>query len=204
MAFDKLSICNSALIRTGNNPAAYEGDGSDEWTSASDAYDTMLPVMVQHHDWGFATSIATLNRQGDSVHPDWDDAYYKPAGCLHPQCVWLDDYEAPYQIVDNLILLSASGMTPTCQFVRQPSADQWPDTFVETLRMFIMAACYRGLNEDPREADNLYDRAMKQMAMAASRVSQEQGSRARFRSRLLAARRTSRLGWFDPYLDRAR
>jgi len=195
MSYDKLSICNSALIRTGNTPVAVEGDGSDEWMSASDAYDTMLPVMLQHHDWGFASTITTLNRSGASTHPDYTDAYYKPNGCFHVQIVWLNDTPCPYRIMDNQVLVNANNGVVTAKYIRTPGADQWPDTFVETLRLFVMAALYRGLNEDNGEADKLYDRAMKHMALASSRMSQEDSPRYRVNSRLLAARKIRRLGW---------
>ena len=42
---DKLSVCNNALIATGNSGVTIEADGSDEWTAVSNYYDRALPLV---------------------------------------------------------------------------------------------------------------------------------------------------------------
>lgn len=194
MIFDKLAICNTALIRTGNTPAQFEGDGSDEWLTASDAYDTMLPVILSAHSWGFATPVVTLQRKGDSQHPLYQDAYYKPAGCLHVQAVWLNSSSVPYDIMDNLINLNAQSLSPTCKYVAEPAVDQWPPLFVEALRWQIMALIYSGLNEDSNSSMMADRKAQEILAEARSRTDQEKPAMALVVSRLATARSTRRYG----------
>lgn len=194
--FDKLSTVNTALLRTGNNPAQYEGDGSDEWLSGSDAYDTNLPVVLYHHDWGFASQIEELQRAGDSPLPTYDDEYYKPVDALHIEQVWLNEQPAAYQIVNNRIQINGQGYAPLCRYIAQPTADQFPAQFLEALRLLVMSAIYRGLNEDERAADGAYKMAMDMLAGAKTRADQEVPARSHFQSRLLLARRTRRIRSF--------
>ena len=40
--FDKLTICNQALINTANRPCVVPDDGTDEWVITSSAFDQWL------------------------------------------------------------------------------------------------------------------------------------------------------------------
>lgn len=195
--FDKLSICNTALIRTGNNPAQFEGDGSDEWISASDAYDSELPLLLAEHNWGFALDSAELQREGNSGDPQFTDAFYKPAGNLHVSQVWLAGSPIVYGIHRNLIVCNAGTVTPVAKYVMQPSADQWPQHFLEVLRLRIMSHLYRGLNEDTGEADKVYAGSNAMLELARSRTDAESPGRAMVNSNLLRARRRRRLGGYS-------
>lgn len=203
MAFDKLAICNNALLRTGNNPVAEGGDGSDEWISASDAYDSFLPICLGDHNWGFQRGIVELTRTGDSSHPDFDDRYAKPAQCLHVLNVWVDDVPAPFKIVDNEVNVNGSGYTVKAQYVKEPADEtRWPPKFIEALRLFIMSAILSGLNEDATGAAATYKAAEQMLADARNRSDQEGSVRVYTRSRLVAARRTRKISTYviDPWL----
>ena len=56
----KIDIINRALGRTGDNTVAVANDGSDEWNSASPAYDDALAYMIESHSWGFAMLTIVL------------------------------------------------------------------------------------------------------------------------------------------------
>lgn len=201
--FDKLSICNTALLRTGNTLVAVEGEGTDEWISASDAYDTYLPVVLEGASWNFASEIVTLQRLGDSTHPDYEDMFAKPAGCLYVQMVWVREGRVDYQILGNRIHTTARGYDATCQFIAAPSESEWSQMFAETLRLFVMSALYRGLNEDTTEADKAYQAAYAMLRQASARVAQNAPPRARMNSVLVASRRARRIGSpYDPTLPR--
>ncbi len=192
--YDKLSIINTALIRSGNNPVQFEGDGSAEWICGSDAYETELPLLLADHSWGFATSSAALTRVGESPDPRFSDAYAKPIGCLHLEAVWLAGVNIPYAILSNRIQCTTTGATvlPFAKFVATPPGDAWPPGFIEVLRQRVMSHIYRGLNEDTTEADKVYAASNRTLSEARTRADQESTPRAYTNSRLARARRRRR------------
>ena len=193
---DKLSIINTALIRTGNNQVEIEGEGTPEWIVASDAYETELPLVLAEHNWGMATALATLERMGGSPDEKWLYQYRKPASCLQLISV-LDgsDRPAPFDILDNSVITDL--LVCRAKYVRQPTPEAWPPGFIEVLRMRIMSHIYRGLNEDPVEAQRMMAGAVAKMGEVRSRTDQEKPRRAVMKSRLLRARLYRRNGYYD-------
>jgi len=190
--YDKLSLINSALKRTSNNPVDFEGDDSLEWLVMDDAYETELPLLIERRDWGFASTMAAMTRVGESDDPRFADAYAKPVGCLHLKSVMIHDAPAVYDVIDNKVHCTAGSCAPMARFIRVPSADQWPPTFLETLRLKLMAHAYRGLNEDTGEADRADAKAEAMLGEAATRTGQEKPPKAMVNSKLRAARRIRR------------
>jgi hypothetical protein len=77
---DKLSVCNSALLLTGDNIVAVADDGSDEWNVASEAYETAIGYISESHSWGFAKKVVTLQPSPTApADTDWDTAYPLPS-----------------------------------------------------------------------------------------------------------------------------
>lgn len=190
--YDKLSLINSALKRTSNNPVDFEGDDSPEWLVMDDAYETELPLLIERRDWGFASSMAGLVRVGPSEDPRFADSFAKPVGCLHLKSVTINDVSATYDIINNKVHCSGGAYAPMARFIRIPSADQWPPTFLETLRLKLMAHAYRGLNEDIGEAERIDAKAEAMLSEAATRTGQEKPPKAMVNSKLRAARRIRR------------
>ncbi len=196
MLNDKLSIINTCLIRTGNNQVVTEGEGTPEWIVAGDAYETELPLVLGEHNWGMATAIVALERIGASPHERWTYQYRKPPGCLHLISVLnANDYPVPFDILDNTVVTDAT----VCRgkYVREPAPEAWPAGFIEVLRMRIMSHIYRGLNEDPGEADKMMAKAYAKLDEVRARTDQEKPKRAVVISRLRIARMTRRTPQYD-------
>lgn len=66
---EELSVINSALTCTGENIVGVEGAGSQEWITASDAYETGLSLLIEARSWSFGKTTATLVRTGASPAP---------------------------------------------------------------------------------------------------------------------------------------
>lgn len=194
MAYDKLSIINSALTRTGNNPVAVEGDGSPEWIVAGQAYDDELPLLLYDHSWGFASTIVPLDRIGAAADQRWSDAFRRPTEALHVEAVYsAADIPIDYDVLDNNILANAT--SARAKIIRRPTPESWPEGFVETLRQRIMVHIYRGLNEDPVEATRMAQNAGLALAESRARADQEKPRRARVNSGLVRARYTRKTGY---------
>lgn len=192
MAADKLSIIVDELARTGNNFPSVTDDGSDEWTCCSPAYDAAVAETIEAHSWNFDTQVATLVRQGDSPDDLYVDAFAKPNQCLHLIWVRLNDQTVDYKIINNQVCLTASAGTVRAKYVLDQGAANWPALFVKIIRLYVRAAIYRGLHEDPQQADREEAKAMAALADARTRVDQEAPKRAPFNSRAIAARRVRR------------
>lgn len=200
--YDKLSIINTALLRTGNNIVNFEGDGSDEWNVGSDAYETEVANLMTEHEWRFGTKTASLTRVGDSPDPRFSDAFSKPIGCLHLESVWIASGAIVYEIIDNQICCNAAGygVNPVAKFVPVPPNNQWPPLFIETLRQRVMSHILRGLNEDSDAADRVYRQTELTLQKARNRSDTEVPARTMVVSRMARARRIRRGGYGVPLI----
>lgn len=198
---DKLALINSELAQTGNNLVATADDGSDEWIVCSAAYDNAVASTVESHSWDFDTQVVTLQRAGASPDDLYDDAFAKPSSCLHIVWVRLNDASVDYKIINDQICLTADGGVVTAKYVRDDETKEWPQSFADVIRCLVRAGIYRGLHEDPQQADREEQKAVMKIQDARTRIDQEQPKRAMFNSRAITARRLRRpyshrpLGW---------
>lgn len=96
--WDKLKICNEALVNTGNLTVTDVNGGSDEWRVASSAFDQWLDVQMDERTWNWATVLSDpLQRIGDSRYPGFADVFRKPQNCLFLANVWRADLAALIQ-----------------------------------------------------------------------------------------------------------
>lgn len=207
---DKLGLINDQLALTGNNLCATAEDGSDEWTVCSAAYEQAIEYMFDAHDWKQITTVSTLTASATAPTDDqFDTAYAKPATCVHVIWVRLSDLPVVYQVLNNQIVLNASGgnpvaagTTPGVVTMKYVSADppgsggnaaqQMLRTFMTALGRFVMAGIYRGLHEDIGTARAEEATAKALLQEARTRSDQEQPKRAPFNSRISASRRVRR------------
>lgn len=186
--YDKLSIINDELAVTGNNLVAVADDGSDEWNVCSPAYEAAVQTVSQQHNWNFDTNVVTLNRVGDSPDDMYTDAYAKPNAALALVWVRAGDRPADWKVINNQICLNSNGFTVTCKYVLDQGAANWPPLFVDIIRLHVRAAIYRGLHEDPGQADREEMKAKAALMEARTRVDQDQPKRAAFNSAARTAR----------------
>jgi hypothetical protein len=186
---DKLSIINDVLAETGNNLVAVADDGSDEWTTASPAYDKAVENTLDSRNWQFDKHVATLVRVGASPDDLFNDAMAMPANALHLIWVRVNDQPADYKVIGNQICLNLNNFTATAEFLLDSNATgNWPPLFAEVIRFLVRAAVYRGLHEDPVQGDKEEQKAMLALTIAGTRDAQQNPKRATFNSRAMAAR----------------
>jgi hypothetical protein len=189
---DRLTVINGALIATGNHPVAAEFDGSPEWVVAYSAFERAMPMALARHDWGFATVSAALTRTGTPSIPGWEDEFQRPTAALHLTGVRsAEGYQIAWLPHGDKILTSSGGAA-TAEYVRASAVEGWHPVFTEVMTLFVEAGCYRGLNEDPAEANVRERKAEMMLAEARSRSDQEAPSRVMFVSRLRQARHRPR------------
>lgn len=189
---DKLSICNDALILTGNDTIVTLGDGTDEDRVATTAYDTAVKYALAGHDWNFGTDWVVPTRLGDSDDDYYTDRYQIPLGTLSVVRIEINGTQANYRIVGNEIYITPAGGTIRLLRVVDPGASNWPALFEHAVREFVMAGCYRGLNEDPVEAQRREIAARDYLQEARTRTDQQQRAGAIFVPRARNVRRTRR------------
>lgn len=185
---DKLSVINAALKLSGNEPVT-TNDGSPGWEVASEAYDTELPLLIARRDWGFASTVVPLVAAGSNPSQAFAYAYQRPAQALQV----MDVYEqgiplVAYEMVDNLICCDAP-TSVSAKILRLPAEAAWTVGFAEVLKLKVMAGIYRGLHEDPDEANKRDAYAERVLDEVAARVAQERKGRALMVSRIAERRR---------------
>ncbi len=213
----KIDVMNEALALCGDNLVTTLGDGSDEDTVCSAAYEAGMEYMLDNHDWKQITTVVTLNSTGVApTDSEFDTAFAKPADCVH--IIWVrvnqsggtggSNVPVVYQVLTDQIVVNLFGQAPgvppppgsptpvvTLKYVRAPMGDAGPHmlrTFMTALRQFVMAGIYRGLHKDLAEARIAEQSAMRLLAEARTRSDQEQPKRAIFNFRITASRRIRR------------
>lgn len=197
MQVDKLSIIQNECAVLGENPPATADDGSPEWNVCSPEYEAAIQETIQLHDWKFDTQISALVAAGVPSPDDlYADAMAMPNACL--QIIWVRlvespgaDFPADYKIINNLICLNLDGYSATAKYMVDPQTSgtgNWPPLFTRIIRHRVRAAIYRGLQEDPEQADKEEAKAEMLLQQARTRVDQQEPKRATFNSRAITAR----------------
>lgn len=216
---DKLGSINASLALTGDNLVAAVDDGSDEWNVCSPAYERALGYIIEGHGWGFATQVVVLQPSPTAPQDQaWDTAFPVPNDLLH--IIWLkinsgnpvSSTQAGLTLYDIMgtptgpvIVCNAKGGPPppttpvtpaqvTCKYISSTFADvvNGSPTLVLAMQSFIMSGIYRGLHEDPQEADKMFQAAEMILQKARSRYDMQKPKRSFFNSRMAASRRIRR------------
>jgi len=202
----KLEVINSALSQTGDNLVNVADDGSDEWLTASPAYERALAVVSEDHGWSWLTDVRTL--QPDVNAPDddqYDTAYDLPADLVHLIWVRVADRPTYWDLLNDQLVVNAQGGPPpptppvtpaavTIKGIFSTKSDiaNGTPTVVLALQFFVMSGIYRGLHEDPVEAANTMKLANDILERAKSRHDMQKSKRAMFNSRMTASRNRPR------------
>lgn len=217
---DKLTLINQVLAITGNEQVSVVDDGSEMWTVGSAAWEAALEALFEEHDWNFLTNVQVLQRAGTSADPVYNDAYAKPADCMH--VIWVrlamsigNDAQVQWQILNNQIVLNAAGYGPpvapsaprgvvTLKYISNSNGPEtFTPLFMAALRAFVKSGIYEGLNEDKGSADSEWQKGISLTAQARTRSDQQQGKRRMYNSRMAMSRRVRHpwgrqpLGWTD-------
>ena len=205
---DKLTIINNALIQTGNSPCTF-ADGSDEWIAGANAYDRMLPVVMNRYDWKFLQKIAPLVSAGTSAFPGYSTMLAVPADCLQLIDVW-DAYYASlvlpngfpgnpaiqtrppafdYKIIGGMVHCTPQDQGAIAIYVPTTQPTAASAGFIETLTQEVAALIAVSLNEDMTAAAAARSIAKEELSLARARDTQQEPRRVPFRSRMLEVRR---------------
>ena len=218
MAFviDKLSICNDALLATGNQTVTGIDDGSPEWIAVSNFYDRSLVKVLSKHDWKFALNMALMTRVGSSAYPGYADMYELPPDCLQLRVAYDARDAALIQPFDVRIISETGINLPPMDYriignnvhcicpqgawafyVVNPATDPTNATvgFAETLRLEIEGLLSRGFNEDVEAAAAIKALTKEELTEAREEDSAQENRRIMFRSPMLERRRRRRNFW---------
>lgn len=168
---DKLGIINRAISETGDNPVNVAEDGSDEWNTASPAYDEAIAYMSESHNWGFATKTVTL--QPSNIVPQdtaWDTAYPIPNDCVF--ILWVKINQAlTSQIASTVAALTLYDITDvvgagTCVVINAQGGPPPPPTPVTPAIVTMKYVSNGGALTDSTNGTPTFVRALKKFVMA--------------------------------------
>src|SRR5271166_3218879 len=219
-AIDMLTICNNALLATGNQPVAAIADGSDEWTAVSNFYWRSLPKILVAHDWKFTLAIAEMERVGSSTYPGFEDIYALPPDCLLLRQAYDDREAALIPVVDDWSISQEGINLPpmdyriiggqvhcicpagaSALYVQNPANESgYTVGFSEALTTEIENLLIRGYNEDVDTATKHQALVKEAMTVAREQDSSPEPRRILFRSQMLERRRRrGNIGWWGTY-----
>lgn len=211
---DKVGIINSALSQTGDNLVTVADDGSVEWGACSPAYETGLAYVCESHPWSWLTDMRTLQPAPNAPDDDrFDTAYPLPPDLVHLILVRVADRPTVWGLLNNQLVVNAQGGPPpppagtvppavvTVKGIFSTNSDPTfaTPTVVLVLQMFVMSGIYRSMKKDTAEAARLWSAAMAMLEKAKTRHDQQNPKIRLFRSRIMRARRVSRLGGFGSW-----
>lgn len=192
---DKFTICNRALVATGNNRIETLGEGSDEGLHVEEAFDRAIQYLMAEHQWPFKTTDADLVRTGDSTLDPYEHSFALPQDCWHLRSVKTRQggYDIQYIIHDNEVQSYLdSGIFAV--YVKTPVLDDtWHASAVEVLTLLVESYLLRSLNEDFVEANSRRQEADTMLSRSRSRVDQQSSPRPGYKSMIGATRRRRRV-----------
>ncbi|MCK1445426.1 hypothetical protein IVB43_23865 [Bradyrhizobium sp. 48] len=203
---DKLGIINSGLSQTGDNTVTAANDGSDEWNTASPAYERALAYMMESHGWYQATAVRTMTPSPTAPADTYfDTAFDLPDDLVHLIWVRVNDLPTVWGFLDNQLVVNAQGGPPPPVDPSTPAVVKIKGvfstngdpvystpTFVLALQAFVMSGIYRGLHEDVAQAERMWMAGKALLQDAMTRQDQQGPKRSMFNSRISASRRIRR------------
>ena len=152
---DVVDICNLALANLGEPADVTSVDppeGSPHAERCARFYPLALNLLLELHEWRFATRQESLTAYAESDREGWEYRYALPAECLRVVGVWFPDVRelAPDEVksfADFEVELSSDGMMclytnigdAVCRYVQRVDTRFFPASFVTALSWKLAA-----------------------------------------------------------------
>lgn len=188
---DMLTTVNEALVLTGNAPVTLN-DGSDEWIFIATAWNAVINDLISVHNWPFAKYQTDLVLGAGDESDKYDYGHNLPDAVVSLRSVFVDGYlTTEYELIGRTVYLDAnSGVS--IEYIAMPEDEDWHPQTTRVLRTMLMAACYRGLNEDISAADNMDRNVEFFLSQARAIVSAQNPGRRLHRGAATEARQVRR------------
>lgn len=187
---DKLTVIQNALIATGNNRINALNDGSDEWDVANTGFTRALTFLIARHNWPFAMTIEPMTRVADADNKSRSypsNGFQVPAHFHLIEILHLNEVITDYEFMGTIVSCPYDS-DMFAKIVRLPPDANWHPMATEILTLMVESACYRGLNEDTKEALGRWSEAENLLLETRTRVDQENPARNAFKSSIREAR----------------
>jgi hypothetical protein len=171
----EIAICNLALSRIQSAPISSFAEETAEGRACEAVYDLMRDVVLEAHDWGFASRTKEL-AESTEEHPQYDYMYQYPAGCLVPRSR-IDssgaDADAAFEVVTDALgngrYIASSANPFTLRYTaRVEQTGLYPAMFRSALAYRIAAELALKLRSGPEWSIALLELYEKEKARAAA------------------------------------
>jgi hypothetical protein len=188
MATD-LSLINSALTRTGNEPVTTLNDGTPGGNIAGQNYAGLVKKELSGYPWKWATKTAILSALSGTPDPPWLTAYQLPTDVLFLRVVTVGGQPIDYEQQFNKLLCNyAVGTDVIAKYTWSVPESYWPGDFAEAVTQMLEAMFLRGIGERFEEAEARAKEARATMQAAKTADAKKASPRDPFVSGTLAAR----------------
>ena len=98
----KVSICNMALRRVGEQTISALDDGSKNANICNDFFEDVLQQVLRAHPWNFALARTELALSATAPAYGWDNQYLLPADCL--RVLRMEDFKTVFVVESDYLL----------------------------------------------------------------------------------------------------
>lgn len=170
MAYTKTSIISLAVMLLGHAPIQTLEDADDLVTSASQAFDILLPSVLGTGNWRFAIKIEqlVLSTQVPPLQTNFTQIYLLPSGYLKNIRIIPQNYD--YEIYSNSQIWCNWGVDSPfyMEFAYQPPISTIPAVFVNYFIYEIASFLALANAQQPSYYGSLVTALNKQWAIAAA------------------------------------
>lgn len=172
MAMTKTKIISNALTQLGHDPIITLDQPDQLTLAAEQAYDLLVPSILETNNWRFATQIAQLSKLPETPPSGsyWTSVYQLPAGFLKNIRIYPQNYE--YDIYENFKIYSNWNGEIWMEYIFMPDPSRFPNLFALFVSYDI--AVYLALSnaQKPEYFNVLEKKRNETFAMCAGSIAQ--------------------------------
>lgn len=170
MPITEVSICNSALIKIGQERITALDEQSKAAILCNERYPHIRDEVLEDHPWNFALVRASLSQLTDAPLFGYDYAYQKPADCLR---IWKTDIDdVDYRIEGDQVLTDED--TFNCIYIKQETNPaKFSRAFAEAVAFRLAAELAYAIAQSSALQDTMMRMYEQRLRMAKSSDAQE-------------------------------
>lgn len=170
MPISKLSICNSALAKIGQERLASMDEPVKSAWLCNDRFDSLRDEVLEAHPWNFALKRATFAPLVGSPAFGYAHQFQKPADCLR---IWAPDEEWVKYTVEGTKILTDDATFSCIYISRIEEPNEFSNAFAEALACRLAAEIAYAIAQSTTLQQTMMEAYERQLRTAKSNDAQE-------------------------------
>lgn len=166
---DKLTICNSALIKLGAETISDINDNSKRAKLCANQYDIIKRKMLRAHPWNFAIKRVELFNDGNTPLYEFQYQFDLPSDCL--KILSLENSDTKFKVEGRKLLCDENEIKLT--YIAEVNEDLFDSQFVEVMSLALASDIAYAMNQSNEFSQSLKAELDEMLKPARSFDSQE-------------------------------